>query len=200
VTDDPNRNRDPRARRAIGKRGDGIRQPPPDRQMEKKVDHPLDPQPRERARGRGPDARQRCRIGEQGVEPVRPHRLSPNAYPAGSQTCAARWMGRGLLPAMCAVQHRIWSDGVPSKEAVKRARWRAHHRGTREADMLVGGFCDRWIAHLDPEEFDWFERLLAQQDVDILAWAFGKAEAPAQLEGPLMDRLRALDYIRLPGR
>ncbi len=89
---------------------------------------------------------------------------------------------------------------VPTKEALKRAHWRAHHRGTREADMLVGGFADRWLGEMDEAEFAWFERLLAEQDVDILAWAFGRANPPERLDGPAMDRLRALDYIQPPGR
>lgn len=84
--------------------------------------------------------------------------------------------------------------------ALKRALWRAHHRGTKEADMLVGGFADRWLADMDEAEFGWFEALLDEQDVDILAWAFGKAVPPAELAGPMMDRLRALDYIRLVPR
>lgn len=84
--------------------------------------------------------------------------------------------------------------------ALKRALWRAHHRGTKEADMLVGGFADRWLAEMTADEFRWFEALLDAQDVDILAWAFGKAEPPPELAGPMVERLRALDYIRLAPR
>jgi hypothetical protein len=36
--------------------------------------------------------------------------------------------------------------------------------------------------------------------VDILAWAFGKAQPPAALAGPWMERLTRLDYIRLVPR
>jgi antitoxin CptB len=87
-----------------------------------------------------------------------------------------------------------------SEVQMKRALWRAHHRGTKEADMLVGGFADRWLAGMDAADFAWFEMLLEEQDVDILAWAFGKAAAPARLQGPMMERLTALDYIRLAPR
>lgn len=83
---------------------------------------------------------------------------------------------------------------------MKRALWRAHHRGTKEADMLVGGFADRWLAELDLQGFQWFEALLEEQDVDILAWAFGKAEPPQALRGEQMERLMRLDYIRLVPR
>lgn len=82
----------------------------------------------------------------------------------------------------------------------KRAHWRAHHRGTKEADMLVGGFADRWLTELDEPGFTWFEALLEEQDVDIMAWAFGKAEPPEPLKGALMERLMRLDYVRLVSR
>lgn len=87
-----------------------------------------------------------------------------------------------------------------SDVAMKRAHWRAHHRGTREADMLIGGFADRYVAAMDAPAFAWFEALLEEQDVDILAWAFGTAMPPSALEGPWMQRLRALDYIMLDPR
>lgn len=81
--------------------------------------------------------------------------------------------------------------------ARKRVIWRATHRGTKEADMLVGGFAERYLASMDATEFAWFERLLDEQDVDIMAWAFGKAAAPDSYAGPMLDRLTALDYVRL---
>ncbi len=89
-----------------------------------------------------------------------------------------------------------------SEVRIKRAHWRAHHRGTKEADMLVGGFADHWMDAMAAEEaaFGWFEALLEEQDVDIMAWAFGKAEPPETLRGTWMSRLTTLDYIRLVPR
>lgn len=81
--------------------------------------------------------------------------------------------------------------------ARKRAIWRATHRGTKEADMLVGGFAERYLDSMSPEEFAWFERLLEEQDVDIMAWAFRKQEPPEAMRGAMMDRLMALDYVQL---
>lgn len=84
--------------------------------------------------------------------------------------------------------------------ALKRAKWRADHRGTKEADMLVGGFATRYLEGMTADEFLWFDRLLHEQDVDILAWAFGQSDAPDGFQGPMLERLRALDYIDLPRR
>jgi antitoxin CptB len=84
------------------------------------------------------------------------------------------------------------------KDRLNRLRFRAWHRGVREADMLVGGYYDRWHPHWSDEEMGWFEALLEEQDVDILAWAIGSAAVPARWQGAMMSRLQALDYIRLP--
>ncbi|WP_194743784.1 succinate dehydrogenase assembly factor 2 [Thermaurantiacus tibetensis] len=90
-------------------------------------------------------------------------------------------------------------DAALREFRLKRARWRATHRGTKEADLLVGGFAERYLEGMSEAELGWFETLLEEQDVDILAWAFGTAAPPPDLDGPMMARLRARDYIALPG-
>lgn len=79
---------------------------------------------------------------------------------------------------------------------LKRLRFRAWHRGTREADMLVGGYFDRWHDSWGAAETAWFEALLEEQDVDIVAWATGTAAVPIRLAGEMMSRLQDTDYIR----
>ena len=82
-------------------------------------------------------------------------------------------------------------------EEYKRLHWRAHHRGTREADMLIGGFFDAHGASWTVEERALFASMLEEQDVDIMAWAVGTAEAPARFAGPMIDALKQLNYIRI---
>ena len=79
---------------------------------------------------------------------------------------------------------------------LKRLRFRAWHRGTREADLLIGGFFDRHHQSWDETDVAWFEALLEEQDVDILAWAFGTATPPEGFAGDMMGRLQRLDYIK----
>jgi antitoxin CptB len=83
-------------------------------------------------------------------------------------------------------------------DRLKRLRFRAWHRGVREADMLVGGYFDRWHGAWDEAETAWFEAFLDEQDVDILAWAIGTAAVPERWRSEMMTRLQALDYIQLP--
>jgi antitoxin CptB len=78
---------------------------------------------------------------------------------------------------------------------LKRLRWRAHHRGTYEADLLVGGFFDAHHGSWGEAERAQFAQMLEEQDVDIMAWAGGTAEAPERYHGPMLQALQKLDYI-----
>ena len=81
---------------------------------------------------------------------------------------------------------------------LKRLRFRAWHRGTKEADLLIGGFFDRHHAAWGEAEMDWYEALLEEQDVDIMAWALGTQPVPPRFAGEMMSRLKTIDYIRHP--
>jgi antitoxin CptB len=80
---------------------------------------------------------------------------------------------------------------------LKRLHWRAHHRGTREADMMIGGFFDAHSSGWTADERALFGELLNEQDVDIMAWALGKGEPPSRFHGSILTALRRLDYIRV---
>jgi len=63
--------------------------------------------------------------------------------------------------------------------------------------MLVGGFFDAHSASWTAGERALFNELLEEQDVDIMAWAIGNAEAPERFAGPMIDALKRLDYVRV---
>lgn len=78
---------------------------------------------------------------------------------------------------------------------LKRLKFRAWHRGTKEADLLIGGFYDKYSASWSEEEADWFEALLDIDDVLIMAWTMGTEAAPEHIDGPMMKRMQQLDYV-----
>ena len=87
---------------------------------------------------------------------------------------------------------------MPTDPELKRFHWRAHHRGTREADFMIGGFFDSCHVNWTKEDRAWFGALLDEQDVDIMAWAIGTAEPPERFAGEMMLSLKNLDYIKHP--
>ena len=82
-------------------------------------------------------------------------------------------------------------------EVLRALKYRAWHRGTREADMMIGGFFDAHHADWDSHDRALFAALLTEQDVDIMAWAIGTSEVPERYLGPMMDAFRKLDFIKV---
>ena len=78
---------------------------------------------------------------------------------------------------------------------LKRLRFRAWHRGTKEADLLIGGFFDRFSTDWSEDQIAWYEALMDEEDVEIMGWAIGTIAIPERWQGPLMERMRVLDYI-----
>ena len=81
---------------------------------------------------------------------------------------------------------------------LKRLRFRAWHRGTKEADLMIGGFFDAHGDGWDAAQLDWFEALLEEQDVDIMGWAIGSIPCPAAWECEMMTTMRRLNFVPLP--
>lgn len=52
----------------------------------------------------------------------------------------------------------------------RRALWRAHHRGTKELDLLIGGYADTHLASMNVEDLTTFEDLLVEQEPVLQRW------------------------------
>ena len=77
----------------------------------------------------------------------------------------------------------------------KQLRFRAWHRGTKEADIILGNFADRFLSDMDDAELEWFAELLKEKEQDVLDWIFGRNMPPAPFDTALMTRIKQLDYI-----
>ena len=64
---------------------------------------------------------------------------------------------------------------------------------------MIGCFFDRFHTGWDDAALDWFDKLLDEEDVDIMAWALGTQAVPPEYAGPLMDAMRRVDYVEIPG-
>ncbi|WP_068076421.1 succinate dehydrogenase assembly factor 2 [Novosphingobium lentum] len=87
---------------------------------------------------------------------------------------------------------------APRDERLRALKFRAWHRGTREADYMFGCFFDRFHAGWGEAEILWFEALIDEDDVDVMAWALGTQAVPAEFAGAQMDVMRKLDYVDIP--
>ena len=84
-----------------------------------------------------------------------------------------------------------------SQARLARLKFRAWHRGTREADYMIGCFFDRFHESWNDAELAWFEMLLEEDDVDIMAWALKTQSVPPEFTGPMMETMQKLDYVKI---
>lgn len=74
---------------------------------------------------------------------------------------------------------------------LKRLQFRAHHMGSNENDILFGGFADKYLATLTPEQVDRFEALIAETDNDLFNWVTAKEPVPERLNHDVMSMIKA---------
>lgn len=79
-------------------------------------------------------------------------------------------------------------DDIDSRR--RRAAYRAHYRGTKEMDWLLGRFADARLQTMAAAELTVFEALLTQPDPDLQAWILDPATLEAQQFAGLIAQLR----------
>ena len=73
---------------------------------------------------------------------------------------------------------------------LKMIRYRAWHRGFREADLILGPFADGHVEGFDGAQLDEFEALLEQPDQLLYAWIVGQEETPEDVKGDVFSMLQ----------
>jgi antitoxin CptB len=73
---------------------------------------------------------------------------------------------------------------------LKRLRIRSWRRGTKEMDLILGGFCDTELAGLPEADIALYEELLEENDHDLYRWVTGQAPAPDRF-ADLLERIAA---------
>lgn len=72
----------------------------------------------------------------------------------------------------------------------RRLLFRAWHRGTREMDLLLGGFAEKCIGGLSDAEISSLESLMEMPDPDIYNWIVGAESPPAGYDTSLLYKIR----------
>ena len=88
----------------------------------------------------------------------------------------------------------VTSDDMPPETEPldprrRRLIFRAHHRGTKEADLMIGRFVATNIAGFSTAELDELEAVLEFPDVDLADWLTGRREIPADCRSAMLDRM-----------
>jgi antitoxin CptB len=77
-----------------------------------------------------------------------------------------------------------------------KLKYRAWHRGFREADLILGPFADAHLADMTPAQLDAFEALLEAPDHDLYGWIVAETEVepPAEAASEVLGMIRAYRF------
>lgn len=78
----------------------------------------------------------------------------------------------------------------PRQTRLKRLRIRSWRRGTKEMDLILGGWSDAHLAGLDDATLGTYEAMLEENDQDLYLWVSGQAAPPAPFAA-LLSRIAA---------
>lgn len=78
----------------------------------------------------------------------------------------------------------------------KKNLFRAWHRGTREADLLMGRFADVFLPKATDADLDQFEALLSETDPDIYDWITGRLSLPDAVFRPVLEQMIAFYQVQ----
>ena len=68
----------------------------------------------------------------------------------------------------------------------KRLLFRSWHRGTREADLLLGPFAEQHLMSLTPDQLDRYEALLQESDATLYDWITNRALPPEERDSDVL--------------
>jgi antitoxin CptB len=72
----------------------------------------------------------------------------------------------------------------------KKLLFRAWHRGTREADILLGRYAEAHLPQMNEAQVDQLAALMDEQDPDIYDWLIGVRPVPPEFAEYIIASLR----------
>lgn len=76
---------------------------------------------------------------------------------------------------------------------LNRIKYRSWHRGCKETDLILGGYCNQHLGDMHEEELKLFEIFLEEDDAEIWNWITGKTDPAKGEYAPLIEKLRAFE-------
>ena len=93
---------------------------------------------------------------------------------------------RGIMPAPT-------TDG-PIDVRRKRLLFRAWHRGTREADLILGSFAEKYLPGFDEAALEEFAAVLEVPDAELFDWISRRAAPPPEHDTGVTRLLLGFQY------
>lgn len=78
----------------------------------------------------------------------------------------------------------------------KRLKFRSWHRGTREMDLLLGRFAERYLDGYAEGDLDLYEEILEFSDPDLYNWVSGREDIPDSASQKIISNLKEFTLTR----
>ena len=72
----------------------------------------------------------------------------------------------------------------------RKLRFRSLRRGTKESDLVIGGFANAHLRDLDEQQLEHFEALLDENDQDVLSWVMEMTPPPNEFDTTVLELIR----------
>ena len=73
----------------------------------------------------------------------------------------------------------------------RKLRFRSLRRGTKESDLVIGGFAEEKLHVLTEVQLAAFEALLDENDQDVLSWIIEMKAPPVEHDTDVLEMLRS---------
>lgn len=84
----------------------------------------------------------------------------------------------------------------PDAARRKRLAYRSRYTGTKETDVLLSHFAERYLPTLALPMLDDYEALIENADPDLFLWISGRAPVPDRWDTEVMRLLQSLTVDR----
>jgi antitoxin CptB len=82
-------------------------------------------------------------------------------------------------------------DSTATELRRRRLLYRATHRGTKENDLMIGGFVAARLATLGHAEMDALEAVMELPDTDLADWLTARQPIPREADSPMLREILA---------
>ncbi len=79
----------------------------------------------------------------------------------------------------------------------RRALWRASHRGTKELDLIIGGYAAARLEAMSAEELAVFEAFLVMEETDLQDWLLAPEPVSGVPFAQIINAVRAFHGLKV---
>jgi antitoxin CptB len=128
-----------------------------------------------------------CNVGSCCQPLTRRKGIAISAAPGTSGLLALDWISWAMTGS------RLSSDGLDARR--KRLLFRCWHRGTKELDLIIGGFADAHLPMLTDNELDQLEEIIEAPEPELYAALTSDGPAPQGVSGPLFEKIKSFRVV-----